>query len=41
MHLYFKRVGYDRQMLGSPAELLALAAAIEHPQHAHAAARQS
>ena len=29
MHLYFKRVGYDRQMLGSPAELFALAAALQ------------
>ena len=27
MHLYFKRAGYDRQLLGSPAELFALAAA--------------
>jgi alkylation response protein AidB-like acyl-CoA dehydrogenase len=31
MHLYFKRAGYDRQMLGGPTEMFALAAAIEHP----------
>ncbi len=31
MHLYFKRVGYDRQMLGSPSDLFALAAALELP----------
>jgi alkylation response protein AidB-like acyl-CoA dehydrogenase len=29
MHLYFKRAGYDRQVLGSPAEMFALAAALE------------
>jgi alkylation response protein AidB-like acyl-CoA dehydrogenase len=31
MHLYFKRAGYDRQMLGGPDQMFALAAAIEHP----------
>jgi alkylation response protein AidB-like acyl-CoA dehydrogenase len=38
MHLYFKRVGYDRQMLGSPSELFALAATIERPARSRAAA---
>jgi alkylation response protein AidB-like acyl-CoA dehydrogenase len=31
MRLYFKRAGYDRQMLGGPSDMFALAAAIEHP----------
>jgi alkylation response protein AidB-like acyl-CoA dehydrogenase len=31
MHIYFKRVGYDRQVLGSPGEGFALAAARRHP----------
>ena len=31
MHLYFKRAGYDRQMLGGPAQMFALAAAMEYP----------
>ncbi|HVR28214.1 MAG TPA: acyl-CoA dehydrogenase family protein [Thermoanaerobaculia bacterium] len=34
MHLYFKRAGYDRQMLGGPAEMFALAAASEYPMGA-------
>ena len=34
MHIYFKRVGYDRQVLGSPSEGFALAAALRHPQGA-------
>jgi alkylation response protein AidB-like acyl-CoA dehydrogenase len=29
MHIWFKRVGYDRQMLGGPTELRARAAALE------------
>ena len=31
MHIYFKRVGYDRQVLGSPGEVFALAAALRAP----------
>ena len=38
MHLYFKRAGYDRQMLGSPGEMFALAAALEHPPTAERSA---
>jgi alkylation response protein AidB-like acyl-CoA dehydrogenase len=41
MHLYFKRAGYDRQVLGAPTELFALAAAIEHPARSRATAVQS
>lgn len=31
MNLYFKRAGYDRQMLGSPDEMRRLAAAVQFP----------
>lgn len=30
MHLYYKRVGYDRQFFGGPTELRALAAGLRH-----------
>ncbi|MEM9406005.1 MAG: acyl-CoA dehydrogenase family protein [Acidobacteriota bacterium] len=31
MHLFYKRVGFDRQLLGNPAELRRLAADLQHP----------
>ena len=31
VHWYYQRLAYARQVLGTPAEMFALAAALEHP----------